>query len=144
MIATMALAAASVIATVLIHYESLSLLLRVSRSRFRNPRTVMLVVIFGVLFSHLIEIALYAGVYWLGDVVIDIGHFVANTQDAVSYFYFSMESFTSLGMGDVYPLGDLRLIAGVESLNGLLLISWSASFTYLMMERYWKLNGREV
>jgi hypothetical protein len=34
----------------------------------------------------------------------------------------------------------MRLIAGVESLNGLVLIGWSASFTYLEMARFWE-NG---
>jgi hypothetical protein len=32
----------------------------------------------------------------------------------------------------------MRLIASVESLNGLVLIGWSASFTYLSMERFWQ------
>ena len=31
-----------------------------------------------------------------------------------------------------------RLIAGVEALTGLLMIGWSASFTYLEMERFWR------
>ena len=31
----------------------------------------------------------------------------------------------------------MRLVAGVESLNGLVLIGWSASFTYLTMEEFW-------
>ncbi|MHB2205292.1 hypothetical protein [Methylobacterium sp. CM6257] len=35
-----------------------------------------------------------------------------------------------------------RLLAGVEALNGLLLIGWSASFTYLAMERYRPLHGK--
>jgi hypothetical protein len=35
----------------------------------------------------------------------------------------------------------MRLVSGVEALNGLLLIGWSASFTYLAMERYWPLHG---
>ena len=35
------------------------------------------------------------------------------------------------------------MIAGVEALNGLLLIGWSASFTYLAMERYWPLHGKD-
>jgi hypothetical protein len=38
----------------------------------------------------------------------------------------------------VTPYGSVRLLAGVEALNGLLLIAWSASFLYLEMERYWK------
>ena len=42
-----------------------------------------------------------------------------------------------LGFGDVVPNGPLRLLAGAEALNGLLLIGWSASFLYLEMERWW-------
>ena len=34
-------------------------------------------------------------------------------------------------------VGELRLLAGVEALNGLLLIGWSASYTYIAMERFW-------
>ena len=142
MIASMTLAIASVIASVLVHYEALRLLSRVSQINFRNPRTLMLVVMFGVFVAHLIEIAVYAGTYWVADAVADVGSFTGNRAiDAMDYFYFSAESFTSLGMGDIYPLGDLRLISGVEVLNGLLLIAWSASFTYLIMERFWRLNG---
>jgi hypothetical protein len=29
------------------------------------------------------------------------------------------------------------MLAGVEALTGLLMISWTASFTYLEMNRYW-------
>jgi len=52
--------------------------------------------------------------------------------------YFSAETYTSLGFGDVVPDGPLRLLAGAEALNGLLLIGWSASFLYLEMERWWQ------
>ena len=51
--------------------------------------------------------------------------------------YFSAETCTSLGSGDLTPNGPVRLLAGVEALNGLLLIGWSASFTYISMGRFW-------
>ena len=50
----------------------------------------------------------------------------------------SGEIYTSLGFGDLYPTGWIRLIAGVECLNGLILIGWSSSFTYLAMRRFWQ------
>lgn len=55
--------------------------------------------------------------------------------------YFSAETYTSLGYGDVVPGGALRLLAGMEALNGLLLIGWSASFIYIAMERFWGDDG---
>jgi hypothetical protein len=56
-------------------------------------------------------------------------------------FYFSAETFTSLGYGDIRPSGPLRLLAGAEALNGLLLIGWSACFAYISMERFWERPG---
>ena len=55
----------------------------------------------------------------------------------MTYFYFSAETYTSLGFGDLYPVGLLRLIAGIECLNGLVLIGWSTAFIYLAMRRFW-------
>jgi hypothetical protein len=52
-------------------------------------------------------------------------------------------TYTSLGFGDVYPIESMRLISGVEALTGLLMIAWSASFTYLAMEQFWTLHGSE-
>jgi hypothetical protein len=31
----------------------------------------------------------------------------------------------------------MRLVAGIEALVGLLMIGWTASFTYLDMSRHW-------
>jgi hypothetical protein len=55
--------------------------------------------------------------------------------------YFSAETYTTLGYGDVLPHGDLRLLAGMQALNGMLLIGWTASYTYLSMERLWDDRG---
>lgn len=44
------------------------------------------------------------------------------------------------------PLGSIRMITGVESLTGFLLIGWTVSFTYLAMEKFWELphhRGKE-
>jgi len=59
----------------------------------------------------------------------------------VDYVYFSVVTYTSLGFGDVYPVDNMRLVSGVEALTGLLMIAWSASFTYLAMEQFWPLHG---
>jgi hypothetical protein len=51
--------------------------------------------------------------------------------------YYSAVVYTTLGFGDVVPGGAIRFLTGVESVTGLVLITWSASFTFLEMQRYW-------
>ncbi|MEO5607197.1 MAG: ion channel, partial [Polaromonas sp.] len=54
---------------------------------------------------------------------------------------FSAETYSSLGFGDLIPTGPIRMLAGIEALNGLLLIGWSASFVYIAMERFWRVDS---
>jgi len=97
-----------------------------------------LFVIFGALAAHIFEIAIFAGGYWFADSILHVGNFAGiYVLHAADYFYFSAEAYTSLGVGNLYPVGNLRLLAGLETLNGLLLIGWSTSYTFLAMTRYW-------
>lgn len=132
-----------VVSSTFIHYEVLRLLSAcVPRIRIR-PRTRLLAVLFGAFSGHLLEIGLYALAYFYLRDHFDLGTFGGQFSDSFSsYLYFSAEAYTSIGLGDIYPLGSLRLITGIEALNGLLLIGWSASFTYLTMEKFWNISGR--
>jgi hypothetical protein len=132
------IAALLIAGTVMIHYEALRLTGRLLPRLPIRPRQRVLVVIACCFVAHLVEISLYAMAYAAlheraGFGRID-GEFAATALD---FFYFSLTSYTTLGIGEVYPKGLLRVIAGIEALNGFLLITWSASFTYLMMQRYW-------
>ena len=51
--------------------------------------------------------------------------------------YFSFTIYTTLGFGDIVPHGNMRYLTGLESLTGLVLITWSASFLYYEMQRHW-------
>lgn len=51
--------------------------------------------------------------------------------------YFSFATYTSLGFGDVVPTGPIRFLAGIESLVGLVMIGWTASFLYVEMTQFW-------
>ena len=124
------------IACVLVHYEALRVIGSAALA-IRNHRRAVLVVIFGVVAAHLAEITLYAGALWLGH-RLGLGSLSGVTvAHATQYLYLSAETYTTLGMGDIYPSGDLRLIAALEPLIGMLLIGWSGSYTYLAVQRYW-------
>lgn len=84
---------------------------------------------------HLLEIALYAGAYALGAGPLHLGAFVPDRHmGSIDFFYYSAETYSALGYGDVFPVGYLRLIASVSPLNGSLLLAWSGSFLFLLIQ----------
>jgi hypothetical protein len=129
-----------VILAVLSHYEGLRLFTRwMSRTQLR-PRLRIVVMIYGLLLLHSLEIWVFGIGYWALSGELGYGMITGETDMAilVDYVYFSATVYSTLGFGDLLPSGPLRLMVGVESVTGLLLITWSASFTYLEMIQYWR------
>ena len=128
-----------VVLSTVIHYEVLGALTASLGAIGGSSRAKLLVVILATFAAHAVEILLYAGVVYALSRYTNLGSLGGPAGTSFSgTVYFSTETYTSLGYGDVVPTGDLRMLAGVEALNGLLLIGWSASYTYIAMERYWR------
>ena len=122
-----------------IHYEVLRVCNKLlPEADFLPPSTKVLAAMGIALCSHLVQIAIFAAAYYFLADGEFLGRLEGQFDDSfLAYLYFSVETYTSLGLGDVYPLGLLRMLCGMEALTGLLMISWTASFTYLQMTRYW-------
>ncbi len=130
--------AATVVLCVLFHYEGLTLLGRWITTDLLRPRPRILVLIFGQLMLHITEIWAFALAYFL---LLELGHYGALKPIGhllfEDYVYFSAVVYTTLGLGDLIPSGAIRFLTGTEVLLGFVLITWSASFTFLEMQRYW-------
>jgi len=142
MASAIAISLALILLTALIHYEGLRLASNAWRaSAAPLGRTRVLIVILWIFLIHIVEICVYGVGLWFSDVVVDIGTFAgAREVGSFDYFYFSAEAFSTLGLGDIYPVGPLRLVASIEPITGLLLIGWSVSFTFIIMQRFWFLD----
>jgi hypothetical protein len=104
--------------------------------------TKIVFIIFGLIAAHSLEAAIFAGGYWIGQRELNLGFFLSSRPiEVVDFLYFSLEAFTTQGIGDVYPIGPLRLVASLEPLTGLILIGWSASFTFVLMARDWETSA---
>ncbi|MEO0641887.1 MAG: potassium channel family protein [Pseudomonadota bacterium] len=131
-------------ATIVIHYEFLRLTSIGATELLARPRIRLWMMLGAAIISHLIHIALYAGAYLLLEFQFKLGVLEGPDSGVVNdAFYFSIVCYTTLGFGDVYPSGQLRLLSGIEALNGLVMITWTASITYLHMERFWHLGEGE-
>jgi hypothetical protein len=89
------------------------------------------------LIAHVIEIAIFAAAYRISTVS-EFGYLEGSFSGSIAdYLYFSFAAFTTVGFGDIVPLGPLRLLAGMEALTGFVLITWTASYLYIEMSRTW-------
>lgn len=123
---------------VMIHYEFLfRFTIIMPKLKIRHRFRIVLGV-FAALTAHAVEVWVFALAYYFMHNAEGWGHFEGNfTGTFLDSVYFSFTTYTTLGTGDIEPIGDLRYLTGLESLTGLVLITWSASFLYLQMTRYW-------
>ena len=128
---------------VLIHFEALLRLSDFMVSPRHRSRVNLMICILGALVAHVIEV-------W----VFGLGYFALIGQKEYGWFegivleptlgdcgYYSFVTYTTLGFGDMIPHGPIRFLTGMEALTGLLLITWTASFMFLQMQRFWKADS---
>lgn len=133
--------------TVILHFEVIATLNRWVMRRGipvdpnHHHRPTLLVVIFALLAVHVAEIWLFGLAFWAlahsEGMLLFHGNETLNLWDSV---YFSAATYTTVGYGDLWVTGPARLLAGTEALVGFMMITWSASFTYLVMARTWGTN----
>jgi hypothetical protein len=132
---------------VVFHYEVIRQLNRweaAHPSKFtkkHHERPIILATMFTLLIAHVIEIWLFGLAFWMlleqnGFGAIS-GYEHVNLLDSV---YFSAANYTTVGWGDLAATGHIRFLAASESLVGFMMVTWSASFGYLIMRRTWDKN----
>ena len=123
---------------VVIHYEFLYRFVAfMPRLRVRYRFRILLGV-FAALAAHILEVVIFGVAYFLMDSHSRWGSLEGNFENTLfDSVYFSFTAYTTLGLGDIEPRGMLRFLVGLESLTGFVLITWTASFLYLEMSRYW-------
>ena len=86
---------------------------------------------------HIAEIWIFGLTYYL--LLLDDGFGGFGSMSSAGSFdciYFSATVYTTLGFGDIVPLGPIRFLTGTQSIVGLTLITWSASFTFGEMIKF--------
>ncbi len=131
---------AAVALCVSLHYEALRLIAKRPTKHYWRRRMIFLIL--ALLAIHIIEIWIFAIANY-GLLQFDgFGHLEGmEVVDLYNCVYYSAIVFTTLGFGDIVPVGYLRLLTGVEAIAGLTFITWSASFMFLNMEQAWRGRG---
>lgn len=137
----MVLVTATVVGVVVVfHYEVIQLLNRWCNKRQRRfpgevrNRPIILGIMFVLIFAHVVEIWAFGVAFWwllnhegFGEIT---GYHSVDLLDSI---YFSAATYTTVGWGDLAATGHIRFLAGTEALVGFMMVTWSASFGYLIM-----------
>lgn len=84
---------------------------------------------------HLAIILVFASAMWCASQYLDLGSLGSlGPFSFMDYFYHSSVSYSTLGLSEV-PEGHLKIMTALESLTGILLLTWSATFYYSVMGR---------
>ena len=147
MIASLAVVAATMAALtacILLQYEGLALVWKWISAHRGHRRVKVLYAIVSVIALHVAEIWIFGLTLWGLLKWPDTGSLAGPIEASLlECVYFSAITFSTVGFGDVAPLGAIRFFAGTEALAGFVLITWSASFTYLEMEKFWRAADME-
>ncbi len=80
---------------------------------------------------HVIQVVLWAATYL---VLMPDGE-LETFEKAV---YFSFVTFTTLGYGDITLSEGVRILSGIEAMNGILLVGWSTAVLFAVVQRVWQ------
>ncbi len=124
---------------VLLHFEGLIFVSRKLPRIHTASRLKVIFVIASILALHVAEIWIFGIIEWCLLFLPDFGSLAGQTHlHLFDVIYLSAVTFTTVGYGDLTPNGPIRFMLGTEALTGFVLITWSASFTYLEMDRLWR------
>lgn len=126
------------VGAVMLHYESFVVFGRQVGNSSISHRRRMLVMVFGLLIVHIIAIWGYGiSAWWLVEMK-GVGSLSGyETFTFLDYIFMSAVTYTTVGYGDIIPAGPIRFLYGTQALVGFVLITWSASFAFIEMQRNW-------
>lgn len=140
----------AITATWLITYEILRIVWIILPKLTLHPRLRVMLIGIPIYLIHIINIWLYAFAYFfvenytsLGKIIGDKRVYGVHYESFLDCLHFSTATYSSLGLGDLVPVADIRMLVGAEVLNGLVIIGWTVTFTYLTMEKFWQLHKRK-
>jgi hypothetical protein len=128
-----------IITTVIVlHYETLRACITLLPRMRGNRRRRVAALIYIILTTHAVEIWLFGIAYYVLQGYEGLGVLRgAELTQLTDFVYYSAMVYTTVGFGDIVPVGPIRFMSGMEALTGFVMITWSASFTFLEMQRDW-------
>lgn len=124
---------------IIVHFETMTWLTKIASKTHLPTRAGLLIGVFTLFAAHSLEVWIFAGGLYVANDLMELGSFSGPFDgSARDYLYISLVNYTTLGYGEIVPVGHLRTICGFEALIGLLMMAWSAAFTVFRLTDRWR------
>ena len=141
---SLACVAFPVLASVAVHLEAVFRLRSLAASGRWTRRQKLHMGFWAFLLAHLVEILLFAAAFLVIDRAGSGGFSGLPDEPALGdYLYFSVISYTTIGFGDILPLGYARTLTAICALTGLILIAITATYIVVHMNRLFAAESAE-
>jgi voltage-gated potassium channel len=97
----------------------------------RRPVWTLIRLVSLLLLLHLVEMAVWAAAYTVGNVL----------PDFETALYYSLKSYTTVGYGDVLPSASWRLLGPIEAAVGILMLGWSTGIIVAAVQRIYNVRA---
>lgn len=127
-----------VVTCVVVHYEGLRALSDLLPMLKQHHRRRIILLILALMLMHIMQVWIFGITYFFLLKLDGFGALLGVTPiNFVDCIYYSAAVYTTVGFGDIYPVGAIRVMTGTEAITGLTMITWSASYTFVEMLKTW-------
>ncbi|SEM80504.1 Ion channel [Palleronia salina] len=121
-----------------VHHHALTTLGRLAPNPQAGSSRAVHVTFLGLLLLHLAEILVFALVNrWLLRWEA-LGGTTSGPLDWADVIYLTGVNFTTLGLARINLTGDIRIVTMLQSLGGLMLLTWSATYLFSVCRQSWR------
>ena len=101
------------------------------KGSIKNQTRILISTALFLLFLNFFEAIIWAFLYFLLPGITEF-------ETLEKAIYFSLVTFTTLGYGEITISSSNRILAGFEAMNGILLLGWSTTMMFSVMQSIWK------
>lgn len=137
---TLVLSTIIVLSTIWVNYEVLNLVWKFLPKIEKSPRQAIIYIMIAIIAGHTFAVWIYGLGYLLTAHIFYKELLIEEGFDSfVKYIFASAQIYSSFGSAEIFKQSTMRFIASIEVLNGLVMVAWTFSLTYAVIDETWRI-----
>lgn len=129
-----------VILTILVNYEVLNLVWKFLPRVEKTPRSSIIYILIAIIAGHTFAVWAYGlGYLMIASIFYKELLLEQGFEGFIQYLFASAQIYSSFGSTELFNQSTMRFLASIEVLNGVVMVAWTFSLTYAVIDSTWKM-----